>query len=617
MTIKRHKGVLDLTIPETPGGNSNPKMTIEAISKWRDQLPMADTGAASKSVYLMLTEMVQTPIDPQLRFELIEAIRPQVKQISTTLKRHYIEQHEPLTEQKIKVADLRQLLMTLMADNYKMVLDNVLEKSRDQKFICTVICRILYYYSIILICRYQLYSYIPKGMWAEIYNIYKYAKERKILNIKIKEPALINQGDTHILQAFIRIILMNATDPYQWRQKDQHTLSKAIDLWSMYPEICEHDKIPDDHIGVYVFDLEKDFPPEAYNFREEPITDTCIALDLKQEVKHLQDILKKMHNNELRAKIDHPNDPEFSVTIPTIQKLITVWSSNITRTSPRFPLSANVEIVFGLSASHFYLNNMQDFDSTPKELNIDDQASAKTAAIKSAVKELPTMEVEDEDEDEEEQEENGAEKNSEEKEEVLDLSKLDTSYKVYKYEVEDISPGGMCLIVNDHSYPPFQAGEIVAFKNPMGDVDSWSVGALRWLKRNREEKFLLGVQLIAPYASPAGMQVIRKNKPAGHLLRCLALPSMPELDKPSTIITPGIPLHANKVMLYIEGQNGVITKLTKETEATGMYYQYEYASSGKIAIKKRKIQHEEVTTDDKKIPPKNIDTEFDSLWKDL
>lgn len=616
MTIKRRKGVLDLTMPETPGGASNPKMNINAITKWRDELPMADTGAASKAVFHKLNEMVQTSIEPQTRFELIEAIRPQVKQLSTTLKRHYIEQHEPLTEQKIKIADLRQLLMTLMADNYKMILDSILEKSRDQKFVCTVLCRILYYYSIILICRYQLYSYIPKGMWQEIYNIYNYAKENKIVNVKVKEPALINQGDTHILQAFIRIILMNATDPYQWRQKDQHTLSKAIDLWSLYPEIHEYDKIPNDHIGVYVFDLEKDLPPEAYNFREDPITDTCIALDLKQEVKHIQEILQKMHNNELRAKIDHPNDPEFSVTIPTLQKLIAVWSSNITRTSPRFPLSANVEIVFGLSASHFYLNNMQDFDPTPKDLNFEDQASAKTAAIKSAVKELPTMEVEDED-DEEDQEEKDKEEESEANEQLLDLSNKDLEYKIYKYEVEDISPGGMCLIVNDHSYPPFQAGEIVAFKNPMGDVDSWSVGALRWLKRNREEKFLLGVQLIAPYASPAGMQVIRKNKPAGHLLRCLALPSMPELNKPSTIITPGIPLHADKVMLYIEGQNGVMTKLTKETEATGKYYQYEYASSGKIAIKKRKILHEEVTTEDKKNPPKKIDSEFDSLWEDL
>lgn len=626
MTNKRRVGSLGLTIPEIPAGAPNPRMSYDMITKWRDALPMADTGAAAKEIFQMLAEMSKSIIEPQERLRMLESIRSPVKTMSTTLKRHYVEQTEPLSPQKLKIAQLRETLMQAMSDNYKIILDDIITKKLDDKTMtATTICRILYYNSIILICRYQLYTYIPHGLWQEIYTLYKFAKQQNLLDLVVSDPASLNKGQTTPVASFTRIMLLYATDPYQWRQKDQHSLSKVIDLWAMYPNIHDHTDIPEDKTGVYIIDLDSDLPPTAVNFREGPLTASCVALNLKSQVEHIQETLNKINNNQLQAKIEHPNDPEFSVTIPALQKLIRIWSHKMVRSNSRFPLAAKVSITFGLTSAHYYLNNRVEFNPTPTNLHIDDQASIKSAAARQAVKELPTFEVE------EEHDENAAANPDAVKIEPVappeNFKKIakDLLYKVYEYEVQNISPGGICLVVKDQSFPPFQAGEIVAFKNPMGEADSWSIGSLRWLKRNHQEQFLLGIELIAPFAHAGGMQVIRNTRPVGHLLRCLVLPAMPDLEKPSTIITPGIPLHADKVMLYVEGANGVTAKLTTEIEATGKYYQYEFTSADSLVVKKKtkeelqqaEQQQTQAQAHATQANNKKGESEFDSLWEDL
>lgn len=629
MTNTRKTGKTGLSILDIkPSNPPKKKKTPDEVAKWCATLPMADTGVSAKKLFMMQEEISQTEMSAKERFAVMELLRSPNKSICTSLKRHYIEQRAPLTENKLIIANLRQTLLTAMADNYKLILEELHQKDSlsddDRTLMATAIVRILYYLNVILICRYQLYTYPPAGIWQEIYLLYKYAKQRNILELKVHCEFSPNKQITSILEAFTRIIMLYATDPYQWRQREQHSLNKAIELWALYPSMFESSQIPKNKVGVYILDLDQDAPPTLSNFRNAPITPSCLALDLSKGVEHLKSILDQMKSDHLKAKIEHPNDAEFSVTAPTIAKLINIWSQHITRSSQRFPITAQIKIGFGLTAAHYYINDEKEFNPHPANLR-SSFGENETPRPLSASATLPVFEVSEESDEEEEPESlTGTETSEEGKEKMKTQAEVDEKkeaeanrealYHLYNYNIENISPSGFCIIIRDKTYPPFQAGEIVVFKNISGEDLPWGLGSVRWLRRKNDDEFQIGIQLIAPYAKAAGIQMVRGDKPASRLLRCLVLPESTEHKIPPMLITTTFPINSNTVMLYM-GDEPVKAQLTKEIDASGMYYQYVYSTEDGVDLtQKQEKKKEETVTAAEDV---KTNTEFDKIWGDL
>jgi hypothetical protein len=627
MTNTRKIGATGLSLhvlkPSTP---PKVKKTTAEVARWCAALPMADTGAAAKKLFIALDEITNTEMTAMERFAILELLRTPNKNICTSLKRHYIEQKSPLTERKLMIANLRETLITYMADNYKLIFEELHIKgarsNEDKTMLATALIRILYYMNVLLVCRYQLYTYAPENVWKEIHLIYKYAKEKGLLELQAKCEFAPNRKMTSVLEAYTRIILLSATDPYQWRQREQHSINKAIELWALYPTLYEYQNIPNTKAGIYIIELDKDEPPTLYGFRKEPVNKSCIALDLSKGVKHLKDILDKMQNNHLKAKIDNPNDPEFSVTAPTVAKLVSLWSQHIVRSSERFPIKADIKIAFGLSAAYYYVNGQKEFNPHPSNLRTSFGETNTRGSQYMA--NLPVFEVSDDAEEEITIADVPAatpspKTNKHEAVEVDATTDKEDLYHIYDYSIENTSRNGFCIIVRDKSYPPFQAGEIVVFKNTTEANVEWGIGAIRWLRRLKNEEFHIGVQLIAPYAKAAGIQMLRGDKLANRLLRCLVLPENEPEKIPPMLITTSFPVHSNTVMLYLDNSEPIKAKLTKEIDASGMYYLYEYTTEANVEI---------ITPSNLNGPTihktnRNADgdpktnTEFDSIWGDL
>lgn len=640
MTNKRKTGGTGLSILDIDKGSQTTKKTAQEIAKWCSLLPMADTGISAKKLFIQLTEITNMPLMASERYTIMELLRSPNKIICTALKRHYIEQRAPLTENKLIIANLRQTLLTLMADNYKMILEELHSKGslndEEKKFMATAIVRIYYYLNVLLICNYQIYSYTPDNLWHEVYLLYKYSLKHGLLNMRV--PCQFSpQNQTSIMEAFMRIIILYATDPYQWRQREQHSLNKAIEMWALYPTIYAADNIPAKKAGVYIIDLEKDMPPSAASFRHEAITQSCIGIDLEKSVQHLKEIQNKIKSDHLKAKIENPNDPEFSVTAPTIEKLINIWSKHITRNEQRFPIQAEIKIVFGLNAAHYYLNDQQEFNPHPSNLQTDEentQVSAKrfTNNLNLALYEV-SEEIDEDDETEEkdmlsstEADDKAAaeQKKQSDKDEIESAELLDEKlskellYHIYTYNIENINQHGFCIVIRDKSYPPFQAGEIVAFKNNTQHDMRWGVGAVRWLRRQSNGDFHIGVQIISADAAAGGLQIMRAEKPSSRLSRCLLIPENKEHDTPPMLITSGLPIQTNTVLLYTNNSEPFKATLTKEIDASGMYYQYIYSTHE--APKPKTPDKPDQTKSKKQGPPSDnekTNTEFDKIWGDL
>lgn len=640
MTNNRKIGATGLSILEIkPSTPPLKKKTAEDIAKWVSELPMADTGVAAKKLFLMLTEIGQTPMNAQERYAVMEPLREPNKVICTSLKRHYIEQKAPLTERKLIIANLRNTLLNAMSDNYKLILEDLHAKSSLTKeetlLMATAINRIYYYLNVILIARYQLYTYPPENIWHEIYLLYKYAKTRALLDLRVP-CQFAPKHETSVMEAFMRIILLYATDPYQWRQREQHSLNKAIEMWALYPTIYEVSQIPDKKAGIYIMDLEQDEPPTLYSFKHLAMTPTCIAVDLGNSVEHLKEVLQRMQSNHLQAKIENPNDPEFSVTAPTIAKLINIWSQTITRNSPRFPITAQIKIVFGLTAAHYYINDEHEFNPHPSNLrtsaNDNNTASAANRSLASTLSQ-DLYEVTEEELEEDEDEGSGRDEKlsgqtgTEAKAEVIEEEPGEEGitkeqlYHIYTYNIENINPHGFCIVIKDNSYPPFQAGEVVAFKNITDNDKSWGIGAVRWLRRQKNETFQIGIQILAPYGKAAGIQMMRGDKGAGRLVRCLVLPEDAETQSPPMLITTALPINSKTVLLYTDAPEPVTATLTKEVDASGMYYQYVYSTEAGVELINKQATATQAAAAKKTShgpdDEEKTNTEFDKIWGDL
>lgn len=628
MINNRKIGATGLSIPDINTSiTPQPKKSTQDIAKWCATLPMADVGAAAKKLFVQLKEISATIMSAQERFPIMELLRSPNKIICTALKIHYIEQKAPLTEHKLIIANLRQTLITAMADNYKLILEDLHKKTslsvEEKKLMATTIVRIYYYLNVLLICRYQLYTYAKENVWSEIYLLYKYAKQRNLLEVKVPCQFATKNNETTILEAYMHIILLYATDPYQWRQREQHSLNKAIEMWALYPTIYVENQIPNNKHGVYIIDLDKDAPPQPYNFNNDIIGPSCIAVDLDKSVQHLKKILGKMQDDHLKAKIDNPNDPEFSVTAPTIAKLIKIWSQAIVRVLTRFPVKTPIKIVFGLNAAYYYINGEKEFNPHPKNLHTHFEKDDIRPISKSF--KLPLYEVLEEDDDQL----NPPILSSQEL--ITETTTTPTAddledppatkeelYHIYHYNIANISTHGFCIVIEDKSYPPFQSGEIIAVKNEDSPDANWGIGTVRWMRRQKNENFQIGIQIIASFGQSAGIQLLREDKPAGRLLRCIILPADKNSNTSPMLLTSALPLHSQTVILYIDNSDPIKAVLTREVDASGMYYQYEYTTNTdmKIISTKQKETSQEHNNKNNQGEEKT-NTEFDSIWGDL
>ena len=158
MTNTRKIGATGLSLhvlkPSTP---PKAKKTIAEVARWCAALPMADTGASAKKLFIALDEISNTEMTAMERFAILELLRTPNKNICTSLKRHYIEQKSPLTERKLMIANLRETLITFMADNYKLIFEELHLKggrsNDDKTMLATALIRILYYMNVLLVCR--------------------------------------------------------------------------------------------------------------------------------------------------------------------------------------------------------------------------------------------------------------------------------------------------------------------------------------------------------------------------------------------------------------------------------------------------------------------------------
>ncbi len=177
-------------------------------------------------------------------------------------------------------------------------------------------------------------------------------------------------------------------------------------------------------------------------------------------------------------------------------------------------------------------------------------------------------------------------------------------FSTYVLPVINHSPGGYCLAWPDAVPAELQAGEMVGIEDT-ADA-GWSIAVVRWIRQVRGGGTQMGIEQVAPYAEPCGLQLVRTRDDHSHYLRGLLLPAISAIDLPATLLAPRLPFQeGHKVLINTNGEERR-AGLDRRVSSTNSFNQFAYRS---LETARNDNAAESGVV--------GVEEEFDSLWQTL
>jgi hypothetical protein len=570
--------------------------TPKDLKRWISTLPKANLGEMARQLYQGLSELnlLVTPSDNRL--QMLELLRPEVYFVCKHLERHFLNQAIVLDERPRKVANLCQALQNHLASGYKLIIQRVSARLTKDRvpLLSTALQRALHCLNGPLVRASQLYCPVQEGLWQELHKIYQIAHQHQLQLLPVSDELAINVKTLTVEQTYIASLLMGCSRCNQMRQLNIGRLAEVLDSWSSLVRL----QLPADENSLFALAPDQDKPPLYTSL----FTEQQIPQLLGMHTQALAAMINRYLETPAELRSQLPLLIPQGITTDLLQHLAAAWGDVAERTFQRTPGQGTLNLCIGMSALHFYLGGQRSFSEMLQLPITSKAASFKMELVSDKADDpwasafdtqrgntssvlLPFEEIQYQQTDAE-----GAEA----------ASNAQQTFPTYDLHIVNHSPGGYCLAWPKEVPPQLQAGELVGIQDDA--CQGWSIAVVRWVRQVRSGGTQMGIELIAPFAQPCGLQMIRVGQNSPYM-RSLLLPEVRAIEQPATILAPRLPFkEGNSVMINIGGEErGGI--LNNRRASSGSYNQFEYQT---FDVPKQ-------AGDDKPKP----DQEFDSLWSSL
>lgn len=597
--------VRELQVAKQPGIPLTPKQ----VAAWITHLPAANLGESSQSIYRMLVDTNKTILDPEVRLNILNIIEPAALKLVDSLERQFINNHISLSDKQRKIAALVQALQTELSFGYHAVIESITSegvKRSTKKMLAQAICYAIKYHGLVILRCYQLYASVPRRVWRELYSLYKIAKQNELESLKI---IVIESGQSWSAKNyFTQILLLSISSPYQLRQ------SEIALVWSLLPDYAEFCSLEAHSYSKnpFLLNLNSHRPPVQKSLYLSDDAESKLKISVVAVVDKIKVDLAQVTE---KAKYSARKTMVF-------KHLIHCWSQGTQRSFARTACDDEMYVAIGLGATHYLLTEslMKQQALTQQDSDEDSEYSKHTLeAMEGSLKDATIAVIS----------ENRGHLRVAAKRNYLSTSAITTndiwaklyqpdhsvaeaevehkveqrsrdtivrdSYKIQKSSLINMSPGGYCIQVSTLDLPKHaQTGEIIGFIE--GDLDShhWSLGIVRWVRRQVKGDFIqMGVQLLAPDVLPISVQLKNRNE-ASNPQRALLLPALTGVGQAATIITNPLAFNINNKLRVMEISKEYDVRLTKEISSSGSSKQFSFertASNGnnKTSVKPKKL----------------------------
>jgi hypothetical protein len=575
-------GSLGFSIPaQTLAAGTEIDFTPAQVAEWCQNLPIADLGLVTKSLFHTLSDCNKVVLSPRDRLEILTLFSTPLVLVCNSLNKHFVHQNKKLTKQQLNIAALTQTLHAEMNNGYKIVIEQSIHDTADDVknyILPTALQKFIYHSSQIILQNYQLYTGIPENIWKELYLAYQVA-ENKITPL----PETFSHE-------YKRILLLAMSNPYHWDQTEQLAIYKASKTWAALLMLKNE---PPDHpvTGVFFADLALDKPPLLFNSTEKKGAVSYQILDVNPILSHLTVLLATLEPNELHAKLAHYHEAEYAVSVPILKGLIKAWQTNPARIQKRESRSLAIHVCLGLMATYYYLNNKQEFHPPqPPEENTNTQTQ------------LPALTVEED--------------TTDNHPDSIPTPTLNAdsfgAYPVYPCTLFDENAQGYGLLWPEGVYPPIQAGTLIGIFLQQENDSHWELGRIRWLQHTNHQQLKLGVERLPGTVHAGAIHMTVTDNTVIHL-RGLLLET--------TILVPILPFKTGDHVQFIQDNAPPINlELTELIDSTGSYKQFSFTTTR--TIEEKSVVLAAVELQKKKINENEGEGDgdgdgFDSLWKQL
>lgn len=598
------KAPIKLHIPATP--LAQPSIcngTVDSITQWAKELPMANTGESARRLYNAIRELNQWDTDPLLRFKVLEVVRPYIYSICTLLNKHFLQSSISLNEKQLKIANLSQALQSHLATGYKLVVAHSIARlapaDKPSKIVTLAIHRAISDTNQTILRAFQLYCQPPEHAWMEINQLLLLAEIHSLTEYKVSDRQTRFLSSSTIKDVFIRAHLLGTAKPNNLRQQDLAQLYDASELWAEYVSLTP----AEDETALFLINLHRDRPGQYRQHLRDAQKPLFRSLNTDQLVQALKLWAANPAGNHT---ITVPGKLSDNLLSHAIQS----WGIHWQRSFRRSPADGNLKLCIGLSATHYYSGGMTGFELMLTKL--------KPKAVDGDSNKPNTSQGEDEDVWADAFDAGGSkladnptinidaiEFINKHKQTSNESSEANAKYPSHEVSLLNSSPGGYCLHWQGSVPPSIQAGELIGIQE--NGVRHWSIGVIRWIRHLRDEGTQLGIELLAPRAKVGAARVLQKTGENGPLMRALLLPAIKAIAQPATLLLPRMPFRTgNKVELLFEEEQGRY-QLTKRLASTSSFGQFQFRNAGVTPQKHSSIQN----------PPSMSDDDFDSIWNKL
>lgn len=573
------------------------------MKRWIAGLPKANIGETARQLYQGLIELNQLITPSDNRLQILELLRPEVHFVSTHLERHFLNQSIVLDERPRKVANLCQALQNHMAIGYKLIIAQELPRlSKERAQLLTVaLQRASHALCGPLVRASQLYCPVPEGLWLELHQLYRIARQHGLHQVQVRDGLARNGTSLSHEQIYIGALLLGCARCNQMRQSGIARLAEAVESWSKLATLHSADA-PN---SLFAVAPQLDGPPRYKSLFSDTELNSLLGLDPQALVDAIKEHLLLPPDSPELNRLQVPE----GMSTDLLQHLTSAWGDIAERTFQRTAGRGSLTVCIGMSAVHYYLAGKRNFSDVLKQEEAPRAAQFATSTSDSS-KDVWANAF---DAQRESQWENGIPM------EVIQYKSPQRpgeptepppeTYPTFEVPIVNHSPGGYCLSWPKEVPAQLQAGELLGVQD--APDQTWSVAIVRWVRQVRGGGTQMGIELIAPHAQPCGVQLVRKSDQNSQYLRAMLLPEIRVISRPATIITPRLPFQeSNKVIINRSGDETRAILSRKQT-STGSFSQFEY----RLLDEANPTSGTSVTAPN--TPNKGGDEDFDSLWKSL
>lgn len=530
-----------------------PEQTLEELSfcgsnkpavllKWLDNLRATQVKQTSMQLYQAAPEIVQLKTSYATRLEMLETIRARVQDSIEGLQKGFLNQPIIMPEEAQKAVLIAQSLQKSMIDGYLVCILQISQQVKARKStlddLAKAIHRAISGIGLLYFRSCQIYSQMPQHMWFALHALYQIAEFYDVTQQPVEDITLASARPLPIEAAYTRVLMLGAARTNQLNQADIATAYRAFERWCLHVKL--HSVNEEHKDNFLVVDLRSEQGPIAKRNVKKHINSFFLELDFAP-------LLGQLRKSPGEAEHISPSKVSLiSDDFPNalLKHLREAWGVETTRKVDRRQVNSAAHLCIGLVDCHYYFNNSIEFDQfvfDPTEQH------NPPASIPNNVTPAPQAQEE--------------------------------RRPQFKASIQNISPGGYCLLWEGEIPAKVVAGELIGIKE-IGRR-TWELGVIRWVRQLKGAS-QLGIQILSPNPKPYAIAQTYSMGGYSDYMRGFLIPASRFGNTEQCLLTGAVPFEEHDKVKLCDGQQEWSAKLEEQLFATKNIQQFTFQTIDKL-----------------------------------